>query len=485
MLRRPTSRVVAPATDVSPVSVVSGDQDSWLIRTPLRWRLGLLTFAVVAFVVGAMTFLAYWTVSDILTGGVDRTLDEKADVVMSQTTDPAFVARLDEEIEHFKHYNPGYRLSVSPPGWSFSRGDAIPVGGEVRDASDSDEAGLFFRTVGNERVLTTTGNGGSTVVLAVDMRETHRLISILGMLLLVIAALGTVLAIAAGLIVASAGLKPLQRLQRAADYVTDTDDLRPIAVYGSDELASLTASFNAMLGALQESRTRQAQLVADAGHELKTPLTSMRTNIELLMMLNRPDANGRISEEDRRDLERDVMAQMSELSTLIGDLVDLTREDASDTVMEPVELDEIISSSLARVRRRTDVTFDVDLIPWSMTGDQFSLGRATLNLLDNAAKWSPSGSVVRVRMVPLSDARVELSIADSGPGIRQEDRERVFERFFRAPEARSQPGSGLGLAIVKQAVVRHAGTIRVAESDDGGALLIVEFPGLPQVIPSR
>ncbi|NLP39249.1 MAG: HAMP domain-containing histidine kinase, partial [Corynebacterium pollutisoli] len=221
-------------------------------------------------------------------------------------------------------------------------------------------------------------------------------------------------------------------------------------------------------------------------HELKTPLTSMRTNIELLMMLNQPGAADRISAADRQDLERDVMAQMTELSTLIGDLVDLAREDAAETTMESVDLDEVIVSSLERVRRRRpDLDFDADLAPWTLTGDQFSLGRATLNLLDNAAKWSPPGATVQVRMTPLADDRIQLTVADSGPGIPEEERERVFERFYRAAESRSQPGSGLGLAIAKQTVTRHGGTIRIAEAAGGGALVIVELPGQPQVTPSR
>ena len=296
--------------------------------------------------------------------------------------------------------------------------------------------------------------------------------------LLGIAALGVLLAIAAGLVVATTGLRPLQRLQRAVEYVADTDDLRPIDVHGNDSLAQLTRSINAMLAALRESRTRQAELVADAGHELKTPLTSMRTNIELLMMLNRPGAADRISEQDRRDLERDVMAQMTEMSTLIGDLVDLAREDSADVGLETVELDGVVNSAVLRVRRRrADVAFQVSIIPWELLGEQLSLDRAVVNLLDNAAKWSPENGVVRVRLQALSDDRAELSVSDSGPGIRPENRERVFERFYRAPEARSEPGSGLGLAIVKQTVERHGGTVRVAESEDGGARVLVELPG--------
>ncbi|GAB3699411.1 sensor histidine kinase [Corynebacterium nasicanis] len=470
---------VAPSADAAPSATELRDE-----RTTLRWRLALLTFAVVAFAVGLMTFLTYLTVSRTLTAGVDHDLEQLSGVLLEQSLDPFYLTNLNAEIQQFKMYNPETRVAISPPGWSFSRGDAIPVGGDLR--GHLDHTSPVYRTVGGERIMSRSDSLGTTIVLARDMSGTHQLITSLGTVLLAITALGTMLAIAAGLVVAATGLAPLKRLQRAVDYVADTDDLRPIAVQGNDEVAQLTTSFNAMLGALQESRTRQSQLVADAGHELKTPLTSMRTNIELLMLLNQPGAADRISASDRQDLERDVMAQMTELSTLIGDLVDLAREDAAEITVESVELDEVIASSLARVRRRRpDLEFDVHMIPWRLTGDQFSLGRATLNLLDNAAKWSPPGAVVRVRMIPLANDRVQLTVADSGPGIRPEDRERVFERFYRAPEARSQPGSGLGLAIVKQTLVRHGGSVWVEEAPGGGALVVAELPGHPQPAASR
>lgn len=468
--------------EVTPSAAAAGGE-VWATRTTLRWRLALLTFAAVAFSVGAMTVITYWSMTTTLTQGIDRELDSEATVLLHRSVDPFYLTNLDVEVQQFKSFNPDTRVSVSPPGWSFSRGDAIPVGGE---AQGEGRDAVSVRTVGNERILAKTDSAGGTVVLAKDMQQTHGLITSLAAVLLFIAVVGTLLAIAAGTLVAAAGLKPVQRLQRAVDYVAETDDLRPIAVQGKDELAQLTTSFNKMLSVLQDSRTRQAQLVADAGHELKTPLTSLRTNIELLMMLHQPGNAARLSEQDRRDLERDVMAQMTELSTLIGDLVDLAREDAADTVLEDVELDEVIESSLARVRRRrNDVSFEVVLVPWTIIGDQFSLGRAMLNLLDNAAKWSPADGVVRVTMTRLADDRVQLTVDDSGPGVRPEDRERVFERFYRAPEVRSQPGSGLGLAIVKQTIVRHQGRISIGENPAGGTRVIVELPGKPQVSESR
>ena len=158
--------------------------------------------------------------------------------------------------------------------------------------------------------------------------------------MLTIGGVGVLVSILLGFFIANAGLRPLVRLQNAVDEIARTDDLRGIPVVGNDELARLTVSFNAMLKALRESRQRQSQFVADAGHELKTPLTSMRTNIELLMMSTRPDMPA-ISEQDRKDLERDVLAQMTEMSTLIGDLVDLAREESRE-VSEQIQLEHVL-----------------------------------------------------------------------------------------------------------------------------------------------
>ena len=255
-------------------------------------------------------------------------------------------------------------------------------------------------------------------------------------------------------------------------------------MFGSDELARLTEAFNAMLRSLTESRERQARLVADAGHELKTPLTSLRTNVELLMASSSPGAHP-IPESELSELRSDVIGQIEELSTLVGDLVDLTREDnAHGTVLEDVDVADVIDRSLERVRRRrSDIQFDVDVVGWHVVGDPAGMSRAVLNLLDNAAKWSPSGGIVGVHLRQVDSAHAELVVSDRGPGIPPEERGLVFERFYRSTSARAMPGSGLGLAIVKQVVVKHGGMIRIGETTPGGdppgTSFFVLLPGLP------
>ena len=345
------------------------------------------------------------------------------------------------------------------------------------------EQTFSFSTEGSMRIYAVRAPDSRVVVVQQDIEFSKEALNSLRIVLILIGVTGALAAIIAGMAVGSAGVQPIDRLRRAANRVAETGELRQIPVESNDELGSLTRSYNAMMRALQVSTEKQRDLVADAGHELKTPLTSLRTNIELLVMASRAD-NPALSEQDRADLERDVIAQINEMSTLIGDLVDLAREDSMPLTTAEVDLEEVFADSLERVeRRRPDVYFDVHLVPWVVVGDEFSLSRAIRNLLDNAAKWSPQGGTVRVWMQPISDANsdtptaVEIRIADSGPGIPEEDRAKVFERFYRSIQSRSMPGSGLGLAIVKQVIVRHNGAIIADASDDGGALMRVVLPG--------
>jgi two-component system sensor histidine kinase MprB len=293
----------------------------------------------------------------------------------------------------------------------------------------------------------------------------------------VVGGIGVLLAALAGVAVARAGLRPVDRLTAAAERVAATGELRPIPVDGSDELARLTHSFNEMLQALAASQEQQRRLVADAGHELRTPLTSMRTNLELLASASRPGAPS-LPDVERAEILEDVQAQVAELSTLVGDLVELARDDPPQVVHETLELTEVVERALERARRRAgDVEFVPNLVPWTLVGDSTALERAVLNLLDNAAKWSPPGGRVRVQMRPLDDWSVLLEVADSGPGIAAEDLPRVFDRFYRADTSRTMPGSGLGLAIVRQVAVRHGGAVWAERAPEGGALLAMRLPG--------
>jgi len=447
----------------------------------LRWRVMLLGMSMVALVVVLIAVAAYIVVSAALYRNVDNQLQTRAQLLIESG---ALDADPGKAIEGTAYSDVNAMLVI--PGRAIytanQEGQQLPFGQQEKDVVDGDLL-LSLRAAGDQRVLATHLSNGSTLLVSKSLKPTNSVLRQLGWVLLIVGGVGLVIAAVAGGMVASAGLRPVRRLTDAAERVARTDDLRPIPVAGSDELARLTESFNMMLRALAESRERQARLVTDAGHELRTPLTSLRTNVELLMASMAPGAPG-LPESEMEGLRADVLAQIEELSTLVGDLVDLTRDDARDVVHEPVDMTEVIDRSLERARRRrNDIQFDASIVPWQVHGDGAGLSRAVLNLLDNAAKWSPPGSSVNVRLAQVDPSHAELVVADRGPGIPPQERELVFERFYRSASARAMPGSGLGLAIVKHVVVKHGGAIRIDDTVPGGqppgTSIHVLLPGRP------
>ena len=451
-------------------------------QSSLRSRVAAFAATGVTVAIGATAMMAYFVVFGAIKQNELLELDARTVALMRQTqsaldtsSGDETAVRVEQIVTDFRTDNPGYLVSVSPGENEPFIGDALPidrmaVAGRKPDWSHEEYPHEWVSILRAEEATVALARDADTFILMKN-RLMATLIGIIGA--------GTILATITGLLIARITVRPLERLRRSIDGVTSTEELVPIEVIGDDEYGRLTESLNGMMETLKDSRVRQSQLVADAGHELRTPLTSMRTNIELLMMLRRTGQIDTMSEEDLADLERDVTAQMEEMSTLIGDLVDLAREDAPQQEFQPARLDELLAESLERVqRRRPDIEFRVHLDPWIIDADEAALSRAPVNLLDNAAKWSPPGGVVRMSLRAAKRSAV-LIIDDSGPGIPPEDREKVFERFYRSAESRAMPGSGLGLAITRQVLERHGATIGVDESDDGGTRIRVTFPGRP------
>jgi two-component system sensor histidine kinase MprB len=278
---------------------------------------------------------------------------------------------------------------------------------------------------------------------------------------LAIVALGAVvLAAVLGVVVSQGTLSPVRRLTDVVEEVGRTRDLsRRVAAESPDELGRLGASFNSMLGALEVSLRQQRQLVADASHELRTPLTSLRTNLELL-------ARGQPTDPaERQQVLHELVGQIERLSTLVGDLIDLARDEEATLPIEDVRLDEVTSEAISDMRGRyPHVRFDAMLEETTVRGVRSRIARAVTNLLDNAGKWSPASGVVEVTV-----QGGEVSVRDHGPGVAPEDAARVFDRFWRASNARSLPGSGLGLSIVKEVAESHGGSVTLEQASGGGA----------------
>jgi two-component system sensor histidine kinase MprB len=352
----------------------------------------------------------------------------------------------------------------------------LPVTAADRAVAASNSSNVVFEdaTVAHTpvRIATTAIGDGTALQVARPLDEVNTVLARLRWILVGICAAVVLVAGALGRLVARRTLRPVDRLMLATEHVAGTRDLRRrIEEPGNDELGRLAHSFNRMLTALDESERTQRQLVADASHELRTPLSSLRTNIEVLAR------NGDLDSGERERMLSDVLGQVERLSRLVADLIDLARGDEpSSQVRADVALDELVVQCVEVARTHYPVVqFAVDASPVTVHGDPGRIARAVGNLLDNAGKWSPaSGGVVDVSV--RGDGSV--SVRDRGPGIAPEDVAHVFQRFWRAPDAKRSPGAGLGLAIVQQVAQSHGGDVVVESPAGGGALLRLRIPSV-------
>ncbi|WP_205304981.1 HAMP domain-containing sensor histidine kinase [Nocardioides sp. 616] len=274
-------------------------------------------------------------------------------------------------------------------------------------------------------------------------------------------------------VVATRALAPVERIRREVEQITgDRLDRRVPVPASRDEIHRLAQTMNSMLGRLESSRQRQQQFVADASHELRSPLASIRQTAEVAQ--THP---GALPEGELADA---VLEDSLRMQRLVEQLLLLSRADEGAVVRthQEVDLDDLALTEARRVRR---TGLDVDTTgvgAGRVLGDRTSLGQVVRNLVENAARHAEKTLAVSVRE---SAGAVELSVEDDGPGIAEADRERVFERFVRLDEARTRDagGSGLGLAIVREIVTALGGSVQVDSSPLGGARFVVRLPAAP------
>ncbi len=352
----------------------------------------------------------------------------------------------------------------------------LPVTAATRAAAAGHQ-GAFFSdaTVAGTpvRILTKrVPEANGVLQVALPLTDLDSTLSHLELVLALVSLGGVALAAALGLLVSRAALVPVRRLTGAAERVAHTQDLtHRIDASEKDELGRLAESFNTMLAALERSQLAQRQLVSDASHELRTPLTSVQANLDALAMGDRLPAPERVR------VIAAARAQLQELAVLVADLVDLSKTEIEEIEVEDVRLDLAAASALRRTRLHAPACeFVLDAEPCLVRAAPARLDRAISNLLDNACQWNPSPPPIQPIEVRVRDGRLEVH--DHGPGIAAEDLARVFDRFYRSPEARGRPGSGLGLAIVRQTAEAHGGCVHAANDPGGGARLTIELPPL-------
>ena len=448
----------------------------------LRARLAL-AFAVVGAVVAVLVgLLSYRAASDRIFAEIDRSL-RSATVTVAQNPDQAATVSgaVTPGADLFPgpdRPGPGDEEEWRPVVRAVDRDGTVGHLGGPRvplPVSDAQRAlaasGAYGQSHTTEVVVDgrtyrelTTALGGDhgALQVAVPVDQTHH---VLGGMAREIAGAGlAVLVVAAGTgrLLAGRITRRLARLATVAEEVSVVDHADGSGLEGGrDEVGRLSASFSRMLARLAVAREAQERLVQDAAHELRTPLTSLRANAEVLRRV------AELSPDSRDRLFDDIEGETRELGRLVDELVELALSRGRDEAEEPVELSAVARRAAQRVYRRTGRLVLCDADDCVVRGRRQGLERAVGNLLENAAKFAPATD--GDEPIELHLRRGTVTVRDRGPGIRADDAERVFDRFYRADTARGLPGSGLGLAIVRDVAEAHGGTVFARARPGGGA----------------
>jgi two-component system sensor histidine kinase MprB len=369
----------------------------------------------------------------------------------------------------------GYLQVVCPDGHAVapSGKPQLPVTDRVKQVARTLTGAYYFTAeVGktDEEIYVVPDKGDRHVIeAAVPLTTTNDALRSLLVTYALLVGVGMVLAGLIGALVARSALAPIQRFTSKTEQVTSSlDQPRRLEEEGAVEIRRLAASFNQTLDALERSVEAQRHLIADASHELRTPIAALRSNIQIFLEADQ------LPPEEQEGLRDAILAELDDLTQLVSDVLELARGSTPNEAVEELELDVIVSEATERaIRRSQTITFASELEPTVITNSPDRVTRAVTNVIDNARKWSPPNGTVEIT---LRDG--VLTVRDHGPGFRADDLAHVFERFYRSDDSRRMPGSGLGLAIVKQAAEAHGGFATVTNAPDGGAIVRVSFGGV-------
>jgi two-component system sensor histidine kinase MprB len=442
---------------------------------PLRTRLTTAAALAATIAITAVVGVAYIAVRHELRVQIDSNLRQQAadaHLVVQPDGSGGYTVNLDRSVGEIR----GYLQVLDVQGHVDTSGPEDPVIPITsHDRRIASHGGVWFRDRRingiHMRLITARSRIPDVAVLvAVPMTGVDRQLHTLAIAFVFLALGGLVLTAFLCWAAVRRVTRPVRTLTETAETIAATRDLTlriKTEGDGDDELGRLGATFNTMLDALEQSLAAQRQLVTDASHELRTPLASLRTNVEVLNHVER------LSPEQRRAVLDGILTQLDELTGLVADVVELARGEAPPSDHQEIALDELVTHAVERAQRHwPTVRFRVATEPAAVRGVPARLDRAVANLLDNAAKFSPADGTVGVTVT--SDGMV--TVADEGPGIPESALPHVFDRFFRADEARALPGSGLGLAIVQQIALGHGGRITLANRSDGGAVATMHLP---------
>jgi two-component system sensor histidine kinase MprB len=438
-----------------------------------RIRVIAATVAAAAIAVIIACFASYFTTSSALFKSVDDSLIQASQQIPNSHFDDRVTGSYSEIVLPSGQTDPSSNVRIDATIMAVANGKSKQVIRTVTDGNQSYRE-LVVPLPKNSLVSCQSGICNvpttSAQLYIVDITGEVTELSHLVSTLMLVAAGGLLLAFGLGLFLARQALHPLEEVTNEIETVATTNDLQYRLVEGDeDELGRLRRVFNRLLHSVESSQNLQRQLVVDASHELRTPLTSLRTNAQVLSRA------GELSVEELHQITDDMVTQVDELAALVTDLGELARGERSEGALERLRLDDSVDECVETARtyaRIRDITIDVEMETSFVEARHDRLNRAISNLLTNAVKFSPEGGHIAVR-----SSEGTVSVSDSGPGIADEDRQYVFDRFWRSPSARSLPGSGLGLSIVAQVVEEFHGTVTVDRDPIlGGARFTLTFP---------
>jgi signal transduction histidine kinase len=341
--------------------------------------------------------------------------------------------------------------------------EPMVVGGKVNEPEDLPREVRW--QVSRTQLATTAGP--ITIVAASPLTEVDRSIdALVDLLILGVPVVVVLVGLLAWYLIGRA-LKPIEDIRAEVEEISATTIDRRVPEPGTgDEVDRLAHTMNGMLDRLQHAAERQRRFVSDASHELRSPVATIRTELEVALA----QGDGRA---DWPAVARNVLAEDERLEWLLSDLLELARlDEATPSPFEDVDLDDLALTGAERLRATTDLHVDTTAVGASrVTGNARQLERVLRNLLDNAARHART--TIRIEV---ADAMV--AVEDDGPGIAPDDRERVFERFTRLERGRSRHdgGAGLGLALVREIAVHHGGSVTVEDGTLGGARFVVQLP---------
>lgn len=467
---------------------MAADAPAWL-PVPGWWRRRSLRFrltAAASLVLALALALSAWVLLGVMDRSLTQTIDEsafqrahqvRADVDAGRLTgelstpDGTLIQVIDEATGRITHATVGTDRLVP----LLNRQErAAAVRAHRARFLDGEPYGI----PGRLRVLAVSADGGRTVIAARSYEEVSKSLRAAGQVLLFGTPMLLVLLAGASWMIVGGTLRPISALRRGAAEISGTARSRRLPVpEAHDEVRSLATTLNDMLNRLENADKRQRALIADAAHELRSPLASIRLQLEVAL--------GHPERQDWQETAEGVLEDVLRLSRLAEDLLALARLDergGTPARREPVEMAPLVRRGVERYAEAsvpvTCAVVDEDV---TVTGDALDLGRVLTNLVDNAVRYASSAVEVELRAL---DGTAVLTVTDDGPGIPEPDRERVFDRFTRLDTARSRDegGAGLGLAIVRETVRAHGGTVHLEDAAPG-LRAVVRLP-LARTCPS-